>query len=433
MRRTQNWFEPARFGLFVHWGPYARAGWEASWPLVGGVATLPMGQDIPAAVYHANAKDWRPDPEAPEAWIAAAAAAGMRYAVFTTRHHDGFAMWPSRHGGHGVGISAPGVDIVGEFVKACRRHGLKVGLYYSLPDWYHAEYPAFTDAMRPYVFGAYPAATATGWAAYQAYLRGQITELLSDYGPIDMIWFDGAWEHSPEQWDVTGLETLIRQLQPNILINDRLPGHGDFATPEQFVPPEPPAEPWETCLTMNMSWAFNPDDDHYKSAATLVHTLCEVAGRGGNLLLNIGPDGNGRIPPPQAERMAAFGRWMACNAEAITGTTAGLKAWQFPGPTTLKGNVLYCHLLMQPVAPVSIRGVPVRHLKRVSALGQGISLPFETRIPVMDELMHVDGPGEVVVDIPEAVLDPVATVLRLEFDCDPARSGVASTKEETMT
>ena len=156
------------------------------------------------------------------------------------------------------------------------------------------------------------------------------------------------------------------------------------------------------------------------------YTLCEVAGRGGNLLLNIGPDGEGRIPPPQQERMAEFGRWMAANAPAIVGTSAGLKPWQFPGPTTLNGQTLYCHLLMQPVAPVSVRGVPVQHLKRVSVLGHDADLSFEIRIPVMDELMHVDGPGEVVIDVPSALLDPVATVLVLEFDCDPARSGPAT-------
>lgn len=420
MRRTQDWFELARFGLFIHWGPYARAGWEASWPLVGGVSTLPFGQDIPAQTYHANAEGWQPDPAAPEKWIAAAAAAGMRYAVLTTRHHDGYAMWPSQYGDHGVGRTAPGVDIVGAFTDACRRHGLKVGLYYSLPDWHHPAYPPFTDAMRPYVFGEYPEPTPEGLAEYQAYLRSQITELLTNYGRIDIIWFDGAWERSPEMWDADGLESLIRKLQPEILINDRLPGHGDYATPEQFVPPEPPVEPWETCLTMNMSWGFNPSDDHYKSSTVLLHTLCEVASRGGNLLLNIGPQGDGNIPEPQADRLAQIKRWMDRHEEAIIGTTPGLKPWQFPGPTTLKGETLYCHLLMQPVAPVSVRGVPVRHVQNVRVLGQDHPLPFETRIPVLDELNDVDGLGELVIDVPEVMRDPVCTVIVVEFDCDPA-------------
>lgn len=415
MRRTEDWFEAARFGLFVHWGPWARAGWEASWPLVGGVVSLPLSQDIPAADYHANAAGWVPDMAAPERWVAAAAAAGMTYAVLTTRHHDGYAMWPSRFGGHGVGQTAPGVDIVRAFADACRRHGLRIGFYYSLPDWHHPGYPPFTDADRPYRFGSYPPATAEQWADYGAYLRGQIGELLTDYGKVDIIWFDGAWEHTPDQWDVDGLEALIRSLQPDILINDRLPGHGDYSTPEQFIPPEPPAEPWETCLTMNKSWGYNPADTHYKSSAALVHTLCEVAGRGGNLLLNISPMGDGAIPAEQAERLAAMGRWVGLHGEAVFGTEPGILPWQFYGPATKRGADLYCHLVMQPVAPVSIRGVRVRRLKRVTALGSGKTLSFETRIPVLDEVMDVDGAGEVLVDVPLDARDPVATVLKLEF------------------
>lgn len=416
MRRTQYWFESARFGLFVHWGPWARAGWEASWPLVGGVVTLPLCQDISAADYHANAATWVPDMSAPERWVAAAAAAGMTYAVMTARHHDGYAMWPSRFGGHGVRQTAPGVDIVRAFADACRRHGLKIGLYYSLPDWHHPSYPPFTDADRPYRFGAYPAATAEQWDDYGSYLRGQIRELMTDYGTIDIIWFDGAWEHTPEQWDVAGLEKLIRSLQQDILINDRLPGHGDFATPEQFVPPDPPSEPWETCLTMNMSWGFNASDTRYKSSAVLVHTLCEVAGRGGNLLLNVGPMGDGALPEDQISRLADMGRWVGLHGEAIFRTGPGLLPWQFHGPTTKRGNHLYCHLLMHPVAPVSVRGVRVRHLKQVTALGSRKALDFETRIPVLDELMGVDGAGEVLIDVPPEARDPVATVLKLEFD-----------------
>ncbi len=419
MHRTAEWFEAARFGLFVHWGPWARAGWEASWPLVGGVVTLPLGQDIPAETYHANAQGWVPDAGVPERWVAAAAAAGMKYAVLTTRHHDGYALWPSRFGGHGVGATAPGVDIVRAFVEACRRHGLKIGFYYSLPDWHHPDYPPFTDADRPYRFGSYPKATPEQWARYQIYLRGQLTELLTDYGPIDILWFDGAWEHTPEEWDVDGLEALIRGAQPDILITDRLPGKGDYVTPEQFVPAEAPDEPWETCLTMNRSWGFNASDSDYKSAPALIHTLCEVAGRGGNLLLNVGPDGEGAIPPEQAERLQRMGQWMARHGEAIIGTEPGLLPWQFHGPATKRGNMLYCHLLMRPVAPVSVRGVRVRHLKRVMALGSGRELAFETRIPVLDELMDVDGMGEVLIEVPADALDSDATVLKLEFD-EPA-------------
>jgi alpha-L-fucosidase len=419
MRRTEDWFESARLGLFVHWGPWAKAGWEASWPLVGGVVTLPLCQDIPAAEYHANAEGWQPDGQAPERWVAAAAAAGARYAILGTRHHDGYALWPSAFGDHGVGRTAPGTDIVGAFVAACRRHGLRVGFYYSLPDWHHPDYPPFTDTDRPYRFGAYPPATPEQRARYAAYLRGQLTELLTRYGPIDILWFDGAWERTPAEWDVDGLEALIRGLQPDILLTDRLPGKGDYLTPEQFIPPTPLEEPWETCLTMNRSWGYNAEDSDYKSAEALVHTLCETAGRGGNLLLNVGPDGDGAIPPPQAERLAAIGRWTAAHGDAIFGTAPGLAPWQFYGPSTRRGNTIYCHLLMRPFAPVSVRGVRVRHLKAVTALGTGKPLAFETRIPILDELFGTDGPGEVLIDVPADALDPVATVLELAFDDQP--------------
>jgi alpha-L-fucosidase len=413
-----DWFDEARFGLFVHWGPWAKAGWEASWPLVGGVKTLPLAQDIPADVYHANAEGWVPDPSAPPRWVKAAKAAGMRYAVLGTRHHDGFALWPSR-AVDGFGVGPDGPDIVGAFVAACRAEGLKAGLYYSLPDWHHPDYPPFTDAMRPYRFGGYPMPPADAWERYKAYLMAQIEEILA-YGP-DILWFDGGWERTPEQWDTAAIHRAIRARAPGILVNDRLPGFGDFRTPEQFVPAEPPGGRWETCLTMNRSWGFNAQDLDYKSAAALIHTLAEVAGRGGNLLLNIGPDGSGAIPGPQAERLEAIGAWVARHGEAIFGSEAGLPAWQFPGPTTIAGHTLFAFCLMQPVAPVPVRGVPVQHLKAVRLVATGEPLSFETRIPILDDLFGVDGPGEVLIDVPECVQDPHASVIALEFDCDPRR------------
>lgn len=410
------WFEEARLGLFVHWGHYAAAGWEASWPLVGGVATLPHGQQLTVEDYHANALRFRPDPNAPAEWIAAAAQAGMRYAVMTTRHHDGFSLWPTRQSDFHIGMGGYAGDPVREYVEACRAHGLKIGFYYSLPDWRHPDYPAFTEADKPYVFGRYPAASPEQWARYQAYLRGQLTELLTDYGPIDILWFDGGWERDADAWDCNGIEALARSLQPGILINDRLPGRGDYATPEQFIPPTPPEGPWETCLTMNESWGFNPDDAQYKSGIALVHTLAEVAGRGGNLLLNVSPDGKGHLIPEQTQRLETIARWTERHGEAIFGTSPGLEPWQFYGPTTRRGNTVYLHLLMRPNAPIGVRGVPVRHVQGVRNVGTGRPLAFTTRVPVLDTLFGTDGPGELTIEVPESELDPVATVLAVEFD-----------------
>lgn len=410
------WFDAARLGLFVHWGHYAAAGWEASWPLVGGVTTLPAGQSLTVEAYHQNAARFRPDPNAPAEWIAAAADAGMRYAVMTTRHHDGFSMWPTRHSDYHIGMGGYAGDPVGEYVNACRRHGLKVGFYYSLPDWHHADYPAFSESDKPYVFGRYPAASEAQWRRFLQYLHAQLTELLSNYGTIDLIWFDGGWERSPATWDCEGLERMIRALQPDIVINDRLPGRGDYATPEQFVPPRPPQGRWETCLTMNESWGYNPHDRRYKSGTDLIHTFCEITGRGGNLLLNVSPDGRGHLAPEQQQRLQALGRWTARHGEATFGTSSGLEPWQFYGPTTRRGNTVYLHLLMDPKASVTLRGVPVRHVTKVWNLGTGGALNYATRQPVMEALMKKDGPGELVIDVPRDDLDADATVVAVEFD-----------------
>jgi len=410
------WFDDARLGLFVHWGHYAAAGWEASWPLVGGVASLPHGQTLTVDAYHANAEHFRPDTSAPAAWIEAAACAGMRYAVMTTRHHDGFSMWPTRQSNYNIRLGGYPGDPVGEYVEACRAHGLKVGFYYSLPDWHHPDYPAFREADKPYVFGRYPAATDAQWGRYLDYVRAQLTELLTNYGPIDVVWFDGGWERDAKTWDSAGLERLIHDLQPQAIINDRLPGRGDYATPEQFIPPTPPPGRWETCLTMNESWGFNPDDQHYKSPTSLIHTLCEVAGRGGNLLLNVSPDGRGRLVDAQRHRLEALARWTARYGEAVFGTRPGLEPWQFYGPTTRRDNVLYLHLLMRPTAPVAVRGVPIRHVIGVRHLGSGEGLEHATRAPVIDTLMGTDGPGELAIEVPERLLDADATVIAVEFD-----------------
>jgi len=411
-----SWFDDARLGLFVHWGHYAAAGWEASWPLVGGVATLPEGQQMTVDAYHGNATKFCPQENAPELWVAAAANAGARYAVLTTRHHDGFSLWPTAVSDYNLRLGGYAGDIVEEYVAACREHGLKVGFYYSLPDWHHPDYPAFTEAHKPYRFGAYPAATDEQWQRYLGYVDAQLTELLTRYGTIDILWFDGGWEHSPEQWRANHLEAMIRDLQPDILINDRLPGHGDYATPEQFIPPQPPDGRWETCLTMNHSWGCNPDDDHYKSATELVHILCEVAGRGGNLLLNVSPDGDGNLLPEQSERWAAIARWTERNGEAIFGTQHGLEPWQFYGPSTRRGDTVYAMLLMRPQAPVALRGVPVNHVRSVTELASGKALDFERRSPVLDTVLGKDGPGELLITVPEELLDEHATVIAVSFD-----------------
>ncbi len=401
-----SWFGAARFGMFVHWGHVSQQGLELSWPMAGGVGVLPYSTPVAVADYQASASTFAPDAATPKEWARLARAAGMQYAVFTSRHHDGYSMWPSA-----ASDFCSSQDLVGAYVDAFRSEGLRVGLYYSLSDWHHPDYPALTDDDRPYSFSP-RRGSAKAWGRYVDYVFAQITELLTGYGPIDLLWFDGGWERSIEEWRAKELRELIRSLQPDCLVNERLPGSGDFETPEQFVPASAPDGLWETCMTMNSTWGYCPADTGYKSSRELVHTLCEVAGRGGNLLLNVSPRGDGSLPPEQVERLDDVADWVARCGSSVLGTNPGLEPWQHYGPSTRAGDgVVYVHLLSRPYESVTVRGLPIRRVTSVTDVASGTSLAFRTRCTVMDELFNWDPIGEVVIEVPPSIVDDLATVL----------------------
>ena len=408
------WFDAARFGLFVHFGHASQRGLELSWPLVGGLAALPHCQDVPADEYHATARTFAPSPGRAREWARLARRLGMRYAVLTAKHHDGFALFHTRLSDFSVEHTPYRADLVREFVDAVRDEGLRVGLYFSLSDWHRPDYPPFTDADRPYSFGLRPRPSPAQWARYVEFMHGQVRELLTNYGTIDVLWFDGGWERSAEEWRSRELETMIRTLQPAILVNDRLPGGGDFDTPEQLVPAEPPARRWETCMTINGSWGWNPTDRDYKSGRRLVHTLCEVAAKGGNLLLNIGPTADGSIPSEIVDRLAVVERWMTANAESIVETEPGLAPWQAYAPSTRRGDRIYVHLLMRPYETVTIRAVPIRRVRGVHVLATGTPLRWRAHAGALDTLFNTDPLGEIDVEIPDAAIDAIATVLAID-------------------
>jgi alpha-L-fucosidase len=244
----------------------------------------------------------------------------------------------------------------------------------------------------------------------------QVRELLTDYGKIDVIWFDGGWERSIAQWRSNELEEMVRALQPEILINDRLPGCGDYETPEQFVPPLPPARAWETCMTINESWGYNPADTNFKPARQLIHTLCEVAARGGNFLLNVGPKGDGTLPGELTERLDVIEGWISRHGESIVGTVPALEPWQFYGPSTRRGDRLYLHLLMRPYETVTVRGVRIKRVTGVSALASGAPLQYATHATIIDTMLNPDPRGELTITLPESAIDEHATVLAVDFE-----------------
>lgn len=408
----RSWFDDARFGMFVHWGIYSARGFEPSWPLVGGAVTFPYGQDVTVDDYFRDALGWAPPPDAPREWMRAAKAAGMTYAVLTTKHHDGFTLFPSEHNPFGVDQSAPGRDLVREFVDAARAEGLRVGLYYSLIDWHHPDYPAWTDEMRPYL-GRTPLDDTAAWSRFAADMTAQLDHLLSSYGTIDQLWFDGGWERTADEWGSTELEAMIRGLQPDIIINERLPGVGDYLSPEQALPAAPIEGWWETCLTMNHSWGPVEADHEWKSVRSLLTVLIEVAAGGGNLLLNISPDGDGALLDWQRERLDGIADWMSRHGETVLEAGPAAPGIRFYGPVTQRENRTYLFCVMRPQEQVVVRGMYGKRIEAVRAIGSDAPLSFDLRLSALDRIVGGDTVCDVLIDVPDSAIDPMITVLEI--------------------
>lgn len=417
---TAAWFTGAGLGMFIHYDHASQQGLEASWPLVGGVSGLGYNPTAAVADYHRSAAIFDPEHWDPAELARHAAAAGMQYAVFTARHHSGWSSWPSNASDRTIATSPYGQrggDLVKEYTEAFRAAGIRVGLYYSLSDWGHPQYPAFTDAMRPYLHELYPRAGAAEWADYHQYVKDQLTELLTWYGPIDLLWFDGEWERTADEWDTAGLENHIRSLAPDIVINDRLLGHGDYRTPEQFIPAQPLAEPWECCMTMCDTWSYVPEDQNYKTLHEIVRTLVEVAAKGGNLLLNIGPRADGSLAPEQAEILRGLSGWMEHNGESVHGVQPGIEPWQYYGPSTAADGKVYLFALAEPVETITVRGIKVRRVKSVRQLGSAAELPFSFRT-TLDERNVSDPDGELNIDVRGLGNGTLVPVFVMEMDTD---------------
>lgn len=324
---TGGWFSAARFGLFVHFGPYAA---------VGRGEQVLLREWLDHQAYAAAACAWNPARADAREWAVLARQAGMKYAVLTARHHDGYCLWATDTTDYSSAAQAPRRDFVREFVTACRAEGLRVGIYYSWADF---RIPAYFQG---------PQQNPAGWERFRRYVHAQVIELMSRYGPVDVLWFDGEWPHSADTWQSAGLLAEVRRLQPGILVNNRL-GHraagsapnaeglgqahdlGDFGTPEHHITADT-HRPWESCQVSTWRlWGYAAGE-RWRPADLLLDMLVEAAAKGGNLLLNVGPDGEGRFPEPFVERLGAIGRWMQTHGEAIYGSQrAGSAGWGVGG------------------------------------------------------------------------------------------------------
>ena len=324
------WWREARFGMFVHFGLYSVPGGEWNGEFVGSHEWIRNNAHIPHEEYIRLLGKFDPKGFDADAWVSLAREAGQRYLVITTKHHEGFSLFDSAVTDYDVMATPFRKDIMRDIAAACRRHDVRLGWYYSIMDWYHPDYLPRRDWEDRDASGA-------DFDRYVAFMKAQLRELLTHYGDISILWFDGQWESTWNHRLGTSLYDYCRALAPDILINDRVdagvtpeataavgrPRVGDFGTPEQEVPATGlPGVDWESCITMNDNWGWARDDHNWKSTEQLVRLLVETASKGGNLLLNVGPTGDGRFPDECIDRLHGIGRWMRDNGSAIHGSTA---------------------------------------------------------------------------------------------------------------
>jgi alpha-L-fucosidase len=343
-----DWWREARFGMFIHWGIYAVPAGEWQGRTDYG-EWIRNNAKIPIDVYDQFRTRFNPAAFDADAWVRMARGAGMRYVVITTKHHDGFGLFDSKQGDFNVMATPLRRDIVKELVQACRRQGVRIGFYYSIMDWHHADYLPRRDWEKD------RSAAGADFERYVVYMKAQLKELLTSYGPIDILWFDGQWESTWTASHGRDLYAYVRSLQPNIIINNRVGGKsGDFGTPEQEIPATGvPGLDWETCMTMNHNWGFNLADKDFKPASVLVRNLVDIASKGGNFLLNVGPGADGRFPVESVDRLAAIGQWTSRYGASIYGTQASPFAslpWGRCTRRSMPGNVtrLYLHVFDWP-------------------------------------------------------------------------------------
>lgn len=385
INRTQ-WWREARFGMFIHFGAYAVAG-RGEW--------VKSNDRLTTEQYQKYIDAFNPSDFDAKAWAKTAKAAGMKYAVLTAKHHDGFCMFDSKLTDYKLSTRFGGRDLVREFLDAFRAEGLKVGLYYSVIDWHHPDYPNVGN--HPQRDDKEYAKRTFNWDNYLKYMHGQVEELVKNYGKIDIMWFDYSFdEYNGEKWKAKELVEMVRKYQPGIILDNRLEtnngsspeermirNYGDFETPEQGIPDVAIMDaygnliPWETCLTLNGNWGYSETDKNWKSPELLIHCLVNCVSKNGNMLLNVGPDPKGNIPEPSVNILTEMGKWLKKNSESIYGSGSCALSKPDWGRYTQKGNIIYAHWLYPNLGQLTVKGINPEKVKNLYMLNSDAELSFQ--------------------------------------------------------
>ncbi|MCL2223260.1 MAG: alpha-L-fucosidase [Oscillospiraceae bacterium] len=393
-KKRISWYQHDRFGMFIHWGLYAipaRGEWVRS------------VEKMSVEDYQKYFDAFDPTDYDPKEWARLAKHAGMKYAVLTAKHHDGFCLFDSKLTEYKSTNTKAGRDLVREYVDAFRAEGIKVGLYFSIIDWYHKDYPHYGDRQHPMRDNEdyKDHAKEENFDNYLDFMHGQVREICTNYGKLDILWFDFSYgDMSGEKWRATELVRMVRSLQPDVLIDNRLEASGegfgsllsgnpseysgDFVSPEQIIPPEGildvNGEPvaWEACVTLNNTWGYHAHDHNWKNAKTIVRKLVECVSKGGNLLLNVGPDAKGRIPKESVEILTKVGDWMKQNSASIYGCGASKIPQQPWGAITENDKEIFLHIYEETVGAVPLKGLSRDDIKLVQFEATGAEIQLTT-------------------------------------------------------
>lgn len=396
-----QWFADAKLGIFIHAGIYSVKGVDESWSFHNG--------KIGYADYMQQLQGFTLAKYDPAYWAELIRESGARYAVITTKHHDGVSMYDTRQNDLSIVKATPAKrDMIRPFYEELRKRNIKTGAYYSLIDWSHPDYPGFLkDSSRYQVKYDY-----NRWNRFRDFFQSQIQEINSLFKP-DLWWFDGDWEHSAEEWESQKVRNLILSANPNAIINGRLQGYGDYATPEQNFPvSKPQYNWWELCMTTNDNWGFH-NDENWKTPYEVISIFVDAVSNGGNLLLDMGPKEDGTIPEPQVQVLKELGKWNRKNGEAIFNTVAGIPQGHFYGATTLSkdSTTLFLFLQGKISGDITLKGLKNK-IQEISVLGNNTRLSHK----IVGKISWSPVPGLVYIHVPEGVQDPYVTVLKLKLD-----------------